>query len=379
MYIGEMPNKIMPDQIAEFVSGIAKENEEFFYISKYTYLKTFIVLVSNQRILTCEKDLGSIKQEIPNEQITDISKDIGKVVKIDLANKKSLVLGLEKSDLQASLEALSLLKPGSNFGSSLSKDIEQIGSDWQETKREIGSDWQEAKKELGESKKEIQKAFEQIGSDWQETKREIGSDWQEAKKELGESKKEIQKAFEQLRESFGVSKDYIEKFGRCIESGSVGMKSVDVFETGFVSVSRGEPEKLLAIQSSINVSKKTGLGRTIGQTAALFSPGMLAAGATSNRRGDVYLMIVTDKNTYSLKEDLSSLSATLKNFESEQEVLKLEAAGQAVIEMNRTGGSSKNETMGLGIAEEIGKLKNLLELGAISEEEFQNAKNKLLG
>ncbi|MEY2673395.1 MAG: hypothetical protein RLZZ508_1272 [Actinomycetota bacterium] len=425
MYIGEMPNKIIPNQIEELVSGIAKENEDFLYISKYTYLKTFVVLVSNQRILTYEKDLRSIKQEVLNEQITDISKDIGRVVKIDLVNKKSIVLGLEKSDLEPALEALSQLKPGLDLSSSISKNLNGIRSDWQETKKElkdtgkelqdadkevmkeIRNDWQKTKKDLKDAGKELKDAGKELKDSSKELKEEIRSEWPEVQKdlkdagkdlkdagkelkdagqELGKSFKDLGKELKQIakdaskeiKEVFDVPVEFIEKYGRCVSSGRVNMKRIEIFETGYVSISRAEPEKLLSIQSSINVSKKTGLGRAIGQTAAAFSPGMLAVGATSNRRGDVYLMIITDKNTYSFKEDLNSLSATLKNFESEQEVLKLEAAGIAVIEANKVQSSPRSEVPRLGIAEEIEKLKILFDTGTISEDEFQTAKRKLL-
>lgn len=180
------------------------------------------------------------------------------------------------------------------------------------------------------------------------------------------------------------SKEFIEIYGNCTAKGFLDWKTVEIFSKGFVSVEGATPERLKQISSSIQVTKKTGLGKVVGNTAAglvssTLSGGMFAIGSRGNRRGDVYLTIVTDKKTYSLHEQLHSQSASIKEYESEQTVLALEAAGIAAMEASfkdQRPASDAVATKSLG--EKLRELADLHVSGALSDQEFERAKNKLL-
>lgn len=165
-----------------------------------------------------------------------------------------------------------------------------------------------------------------------------------------------------------------------IASGKVGWTKVRIFKSGYVTINDGVPEKLMAISSSVNVSKKTGAGQAIGQTALFLGSAGVLSGGTSNRRGDVYLTIVTELKTHSLHEDLNSVSASLKNYESEKTVLELEAAGNAALNQLQNFGNEINEMASnpFSLSEELSNIKNLYDSGVLTKEEFEKAKHKLL-
>lgn len=83
-------------------------------------------------------------------------------------------------------------------------------------------------------------------------------------------------------------------------------------------------ERLLAIEATSDVSKKTGLGRG---TAAVATLGVNLI-VTSNRRGDAYLTIRTDRKTHVLHVDSPSAS-DLKSAKG------LEVAGRSLIDTAR--------------------------------------------
>ena len=90
--------------------------------------------------------------------------------------------------------------------------------------------------------------------------------------------------------------------GQAVVSASFGGKNVTIYERGFVKVAgllslSAPPEKLLTIEATSDVGKKSGPGRAAG---AMMTGGLNLL--TSNKRGDVYLLISTDKNTYVLHE-----------------------------------------------------------------------------
>ena len=113
--------------------------------------------------------------------------------------------------------------------------------------------------------------------------------------------------------------------GRLVARESFAMHRVEIYENGFVRVSvlalPGEPfERLLSIDASSDVSKKTALGRGLGAVA---TGGMNMLG--SNKRGDVYLTIFTDARVHKLHVDpptAGSLAASKA----------LAAAGNAVLD-----------------------------------------------
>lgn len=169
----------------------------------------------------------------------------------------------------------------------------------------------------------------------------------------------------------------IERYGQMVASGVPAAKTIRIYDKGFVQVSgafRGADstqfEHLLSIEDSSDVSKKSGLGRGLGMAV---TGGMSIM--ASNKRGDVYLAIVTDSQTYMLHED----PPTERGMKA---VRSLAAAGSAVIESQRATEGLPTSAIGpearSAAPERLRQLKQLHEEGLLSAEEFDQLRAKLL-
>lgn len=172
--------------------------------------------------------------------------------------------------------------------------------------------------------------------------------------------------------------------GRKVTSQIFANRSITIYENGYVKVRGllgGSPEKLLQITSSADVTKKTGLGRAVGAVA---SAGWNMIG--SNKRGDVYLVIVTDRTTHTLHTDQPYAHDI-------RAARTLEAAGQATLARVAALGSTPTEVAGAGVPSSAAsppppaapdltaQLSTLAELhrsGVLSDDEFAAAKARLL-
>lgn len=149
-------------------------------------------------------------------------------------------------------------------------------------------------------------------------------------------------------------------------------RMIVIYSKGYVLVSKsvfnpkGEPERLLAIDYSADITKKTGLGRA---TAAVLTSGLNLL--SSNKRGDAYLTIVTDKQTYSLRSEAPTAFDT-KNGQA------LASTARAIL-----GSTSLQDDESKAPAEDmagqLAKLVELHKLGALSDEEFTAAKARIIG
>lgn len=147
-------------------------------------------------------------------------------------------------------------------------------------------------------------------------------------------------------------------------------KMVTIYQNGFVKVRGllgGSAERLLSISATSDITKKTGLGRAAGAVATgglnLLSP---------NKRGDVYLVIVTDKTTHTLHTDTPTAN-DLKNAKT------LEAAGLTVIAQHEAPAAAAASLEAKSPAAQIREMKALLDDGVISQEEFDKFKANLIG
>lgn len=149
-----------------------------------------------------------------------------------------------------------------------------------------------------------------------------------------------------------------------------GGKTVVFFKNGYVSLSMfggGTPEKLLAVDVNVDVSKKTGLGRLVVGVATVG----LNVATTSNMRGDIWVSLTTERQTHMLHQTPPSES-TVKS------ARKLEALAKACIALSETKVSGPGPVATLDLASQLEKLQELRDSGALSDEEFRNAKSKLL-
>lgn len=120
-----------------------------------------------------------------------------------------------------------------------------------------------------------------------------------AAKELQKSEKAQQKDEHKAATVAAATADPT-KHGAVLAKETFSGKTVQIFQNGYVKVSgplsRNAPiERLISISDDANITKKTGLGRGLGFVAT-GGLNMLS----SNKRGDIYLTIVTDQQTHLL-------------------------------------------------------------------------------
>lgn len=168
--------------------------------------------------------------------------------------------------------------------------------------------------------------------------------------------------------------------GELVESTLFGGKTVEIYKNGFIRVvglfSNAPYERLLSIEASADVGKKSAVGRS---AAAVMTGGISLLG--SNKRGDVYLTIVTDRETHVLHQD----PPTARGMQASK---KLEAAGRAVLqcvavsEATAGGGSDQPSpagSTGATVAERLRELNKMRDEGLVSAEEYEQLRTKLLG
>jgi hypothetical protein len=158
----------------------------------------------------------------------------------------------------------------------------------------------------------------------------------------------------------------LETYGREVLSEMFSTHQVKIYDKGFVKVGFfSQFEKLVSIQASMDsLQKKTGPGRAV---SFVFTGGLSSLGP--NKRGDLLLTIVTDKTVHSLSTDVP--------YEHDMKSLKkIEQAGLAVLKALDHEGPVAAAAEGLG--EALEKLVTLHKSGSLTDEEFSQAKAKLL-
>jgi len=159
-----------------------------------------------------------------------------------------------------------------------------------------------------------------------------------------------------------------------VASQRFGGKTITIYSNGFVQVagilSDPPPEKLVAIVADVQVTKKTGLGRG----AAAVVTGGWSLATTPNKRGDIYLTIITERQSYKLHtqvpmdEDIKAVTA-------------LEAAGRAVLEASSRNQEAPvtHQSTEKSVPEQIRDMKALLDEGLVTQADFDQFKKRLLG
>jgi hypothetical protein len=158
--------------------------------------------------------------------------------------------------------------------------------------------------------------------------------------------------------------------GRLVLEEQFDLRSIKIYENGYVvfGPSIGSPvyEKLRSFNVyDGNVAKKTGVGRS---AMAVLTVGA-NLGASSNMRGDVIITVVTERKTHTSK--LNATPGTLKSAQ------KIRTALDSVMQ----SGSNESDVKGKSesdLGASIEKLVALRDSGALSPEEFEKAKAKLL-
>lgn len=166
--------------------------------------------------------------------------------------------------------------------------------------------------------------------------------------------------------------------GAVIASAVFGGRSIKVFQNGYVKVAwtlmekKAPVEELVSILDDANITKKSGLGRG---AAAVATGGLNLL--SSNKRGDLYLTIVTTTNTYTLHEESPS-SGDMRAAKT------LAAAALRVTPISGTGESAPTEPSsieipaGTSVADRLRDLAVLHAEGILSDGEYQEKKAELL-
>lgn len=179
----------------------------------------------------------------------------------------------------------------------------------------------------------------------------------------------------------GSNSESDDKYGRVVVTATFGFnKKISLYSNCYVS---GDgfplPQKLIAISGDANVTKKSGLGRGIGAVVTAPLTGMLVSNLDgSNMRGDVYLTIVTDVKTHTIHIDMKN---QMKSANPVGEMQKLVTTGEALIKQSQVApqGETMNQQSGPDLASQLSSLNDLFQAGALSEDEFNSAKAKILG
>lgn len=186
-----------------------------------------------------------------------------------------------------------------------------------------------------------------------------------------------------------VVADEVERYGTCVYDGMFGSKTVRIYDKGYVRVaflalgSRAPFERLIDIETSVDVQKKTGVGRAVG---AAFTLGVNLA--SSNKRGDIWITVITDGRTHMLHEDPP-------NAFNIAQAKKISGIGQSVVHrasMLPPGDhdqsplrvesppldDSQPQPGEVDMADRLRRLNSLLAEGLISEDEYERKRTRLL-
>ena len=173
-------------------------------------------------------------------------------------------------------------------------------------------------------------------------------------------------------------------YGRLVMSSTFAARTIRLYSNGYVQIGifakNASFEKLLGISGSANVAKKTGIGRAAGA--------LLTGGAnllTSNKRGDVYLTIITDTKTYAFDETpgIDGIQRMNKLVTAGESILKGISFGNSVqpveVHQNLNGNHTEQKTSVDDLLRKLQQLGDLHASGVVSETEFDQLKEQIMG
>jgi hypothetical protein len=181
-------------------------------------------------------------------------------------------------------------------------------------------------------------------------------------------------------ESARVLAEFTEQYGDIAADERFKSKRIVLLRNGYVTFAsnfnfahpckfKNAPEKLVGLEAEIATQKKTGIGRA--------AAAVLTSGANllyvPNMRGNLYLTILTEHNTYSWREDVPS-ATFVKALNVLQTVSRAILAQQQPEQWSDVIGRAQHD-----ISEQLSRLSDLHDRGALSLEEFEAAKTKLIG
>jgi len=337
MEVGDLPKGLNSDEVCNHLGAIAAPGEEFSFAFEGVKVNMvvkipvrYVIAVSNIRTLVLSaKDLHNVKWEI-------LRKDTTKFTLMGIAG-----LCTVRINYNGNLVPLEFLVADSDR-----KKLKKLNSLDPFVNPSAKSDYSEKK--------------------------------QKALREKIEQNRNETENHEQARRNIGHSNDEIENFGNVAFVGKFGSglfkTRIEFFEKGWVSVNGASPERLISISGQADVSKKSGIGRAVGGVATFG----LNFDASTSMRGNIYLTIITDAKAHTLEVDLGKVSGHQNPVQDMNEIV---AAGTRVLHMNDSGkdsNDSPSRDQKLDVSLQLEKLAQLHETGALSDDEFASAKQRIL-
>jgi hypothetical protein len=192
------------------------------------------------------------------------------------------------------------------------------------------------------------------------------------RKALSDEKKSLRaEARQQKRDAAEQKKvDDLENYGRLVTTETLGGKFIQYYDKGYVQVGFSSVfEKLLGVEGSADsLQKKSAAGRAVG--AVLTMGANLVVG--SNKRGDLLVTITTDKKVHTIHHT-APYEQDLRAYH------RIVSVGKSLVEQNSNVSEAAKQQEPASLGDELQKLVSLKDSGALSEEEFARAKERLLG
>ena len=166
----------------------------------------------------------------------------------------------------------------------------------------------------------------------------------------------------------------LEQYGQEVATGVFNARTIRIYANGFVSVSLmpfggADKHRLISIEFSGDVAKKSAAGRAVGAGLTL-GLNLLS----SNKRGDLYLTIVTEEKVFTLHSD-PPIAAEMKAGKA------LEAAGNAVLSAlaaSPSPAATNPHEPAKPPRQRLQELDALLEEGLITREEFDERRRAII-
>jgi large subunit ribosomal protein L7/L12 len=210
-------------------------------------------------------------------------------------------------------------------------------------------------------------------------------------KKLAEREAKVQQRSEDQKvredQKIAQAKRELESYGRKVIEEACAGKLVRIYEKGYVRVSGvflkdgAVFEKLIAIESSADVAKKTALGRTL-----MFGATMgLNVLTTPNKRGDMYLTIATDRTTHMIhmspptERELKAMHKIATSGQGVLDSIERQSSSSPAANSPSSATQPVRNTSQSSVIDELTKLVALRDAGALSEDEFSAMKAELLG
>ena len=182
---------------------------------------------------------------------------------------------------------------------------------------------------------------------------------------------------------------HVAQFGNAVADEIFAEWRIVIYRNGYIGVGTfkpGTPERLLGFETSADITKKSGLGRSVATLATFATPFPAFNLLSPNRRGDLTI-------TYTTPEGTRTILTKIPRDIYLEAMRSLQGAANAVMKENDRADASDSiadaiseRTMKVAgvsasgglLSEELKALSDLHQSGALTDSEYSTAKAKLL-